>query len=308
VLDVVEAYMGHIRANAAAAPRRIIENLSDGSFSVEMDSGQVISVSIEVDRAAPHLTIDFSGTSDQRSNSLNAPSSITSSAVLYVLRCLAGSDMPLNAGCLDAVDIRIPRGSMLDPLPPCAVAGGNVETSQCIVDALLGALGVEAGSQGTMNNLTFGDATRQYYETICGGTGAGPDFDGASAVHSHMTNSRITDPEILEQRLPVLLHEFSVRKGSGGAGQHRGGDGAIREFRFTEPMDLTILSNRRSVPPHGLSGGHPATPGSNKLIRRDGQKSELGPTASVAVRPGDVLRIETPGGGGYGARSNDSLL
>ncbi|MFV1980901.1 MAG: hydantoinase B/oxoprolinase family protein, partial [Rhodothermia bacterium] len=299
-MDVVEAYMGHVRANAAETIRNILASLPDGSFSVEMDSGQRIAVAIMVDRDVRSATIDFTGTSDQAANSLNAPRAITTAAVLYVLRCLAGSNLPLNSGCLEPVNIVVPRGSMLDPIPPAAVAGGNVETSQCIVDALLGALKMQAGSQGTMNNVTFGNAEVQYYETICGGTGAGPDFDGTSAVHSHMTNSRITDPEIIEQRMPVILEEFSIRQDSGGRGRHFGGDGAVRRIRFLSSMTLSILSNRRRVPAHGIDGGGPGRPGRNVLIRADGSRLDLGPTVEVSVEPGDVLVIETPGGGGCG--------
>jgi 5-oxoprolinase (ATP-hydrolysing) len=298
-LEVVRAYMSYVHKNAESVIREMLRRLDGGAFSVVMDSGQKIAVRIDVNRDEGEAIIDFSGTSEQGPNSLNAPRAITSAAVLYVLRCLAGSDIPLNAGCLEPIRIVLPPGSILDPRPPAAVAGGNVETSQCIVDALLGALGAQAGSQGTMNNVTFGNDARQYYETICGGTGAGPDFNGAAAVHSHMTNSRITDIEILEDRMPVVVEEFAIRKGSGGRGRRHGGDGATRRIRFEEDMTIAILSNRRIVAPHGLSGGEQGSAGVNTLIRKDGTREDLGPTGSLTVRKGDVLLVETPGGGGF---------
>ena len=254
-----------------------------------------------MDADAGSATIDFTGTSAQRSNNFNAPLAITRAAVLYVFRTLVDDAIPLNEGCLKPLTLIVPEGSMLNPRYPAAVVAGNVETSQVVVDALYGALGVLAASQGTMNNLTFGDATRQYYETIAGGAGAGPGFDGASAVQTHMTNSRLTDPEVLETRFPVRLEEFSIRRGSGGAGAHRGGDGAVRRLTFLEPMTASILSNRRRVPPFGQAGGGPGALGVNRVRRADSSVEALGSTARVEMAPGDALEIETPGGGGFGA-------
>ncbi len=255
---------------------------------------------ITVDLAARSATIDFSGSSPQLAGNHNAPEAICKAAVLYVFRTLVNDDIPLNEGCLKPLRLIIPPGSMLSPKPPAATVAGNVETSQAIVDALYGALGLMAAAQGTMNNLTFGDATRQYYETIGGGSGAGSDFDGASAVQTHMTNSRITDPEVLEARFPVLLEEFAIRRGSGGAGRHRGGDGVVRRIRFREAMHAGILSNRRRVAPHGLEGGDAGQPGCNRVLRADGAVEELAGTAGVEMQAGDALVVETPGGGGFG--------
>ncbi len=296
----VEAYMGHVQANAEEAVRRAIAALKPGSFAFEMDDGAVIRVRIDVDPETRGAVVDFTGTSDQRPNNFNAPLSITRAATLYVFRTLVEDAIPLNEGCLKPIRLIVPEGSMLNPRYPAAVVAGNVETSQAVVDALYGALGVLAASQGTMNNFTFGDATRQYYETIAGGSGAGPDFDGAAAVQTHMTNSRLTDPEVLENRFPVLLEEFSIRRASGGAGRHKGGDGAVRRVRFLEPMTAAILSNRRRVPPFGLDGGEPGAPGLNRIERADGSTEALGSTAEAAMQPGDVFVIETPGGGGFG--------
>ncbi len=296
----VEAYMGHVQANAEEAVRRAIAALKPGAFALEMDDGAVIRVSIDVDPATRGAVVNFTGTSEQRPNNFNAPLSITRAATLYVFRTLVDDAIPLNEGCLKPIRLIVPEGSMLNPRYPAAVVAGNVETSQAVVDALYGALGVLAASQGTMNNFTFGDATRQYYETIAGGSGAGPDFDGAAAVQTHMTNSRLTDPEVLETRFPVLLEEFSIRRGSGGAGRHRGGDGAVRRVRFFEPMTAAILSNRRRVPPFGVDGGEPGAPGVNRIERVDGTVEVLGSTAEVGMQPGDVFVIETPGGGGFG--------
>ena len=299
-LDVVEAYMRHVQDNAEESVRRVLDRLSDGSFTYEMDSGAKIAVSIRVDRAARAATIDFTGTSDQRNDNFNAPSAIAYAAVLYVFRCLVDDDIPLNAGCLKPLKVVIPEGSMLAPRYPAAVVAGNVETSQAIVDTLFGALGVSGAAQGTMNNFTFGDEQRQYYETICGGAGAGPDYDGASAVHTHMTNTRLTDPEVLEWRFPVLLDSFAIRRGSGGAGKHRGGDGVVRRVRFREAMTATILSGHRRVPPYGMAGGAHGKTGRNAVARKDGRVEELAGTARVEMQPGDVFIIETPGGGGFG--------
>mgnify|MGYP000497010272 FL=1 len=298
--EVVRAYMGHVHANAEEAVRRLIGRLEDGSFRYELDNGAVVCVSVRVDRAARQVTIDFAGTSDQLAGNFNAPFSVVRAAVMYVLRTMIDDPIPMNEGCLVPVTILVPEGSMLRPRFPAAVVAGNVETSQVVTDALFGAFGAMAGAQGTMNNLTFGNERYQYYETIAGGSGAGPDFDGTSVVQTHMTNSRLTDPEVLETRFPVLLEEFSVRAGSGGAGQHRGGDGATRRLRFLEPMEAGMLANRRRVPPFGLAGGADGAPGATRVERVSGAVEELGSTASVAMEPGDVMVIETPGGGGYG--------
>lgn len=298
--DVVAAYMGHVHANAEEAVRRLVARLEDGRFRYAMDNGAEIAVAVSVDRAARHVTIDFTGTSDQLSGNFNAPFSVVRAAVMYVLRTMIDEQIPMNEGCLAPVTIRVPKGSMLNPRYPAAVVAGNVETSQAVTDALFGAFGAMAAAQGTMNNFTFGTARYQYYETIAGGAGAGPDFDGASAVQTHMTNSRLTDPEVLETRFPVLLEQFAIRRGSGGAGAHRGGDGAVRRIRFLEAMEAGILSNRRHVPPFGLAGGEPGGLGINRLIRTSGKVEVLDSTASVLVEPGDVMVIETPGGGGYG--------
>ncbi|WP_374942622.1 hydantoinase B/oxoprolinase family protein [Sphingomonas sp.] len=299
--EVVGAYMEHLQRHSEAAVRSWIARLDDGDFAYEMDDGAVVRVAIRVDREARTMRVDFAGTSAQRPNNFNAPVSIVRAAVLYVVRTLIDEAVPLNDGCLRGVEIVVPEGSMLRPRYPAAVVAGNVETSQVVTDALFGALGAMAAAQGTMNNFTFGDDTRQYYETIGGGAGAGPGFDGASVVQTHMTNSRLTDPEILESRFPVLLKEFSIRKGSGGEGAHRGGDGATRRIRFLESMTACILANRRRVPPFGLSGGSVGACGSASVERKDGSTEPLGSTARVAVTPGDVFVIETPGGGGYGA-------
>ncbi len=297
---VVEAYMRHVQDNAAEQVRRAIDRLGDGEFAYEMDDGGVIRVRIAIDKAARRATIDFTGTSAQRPTNFNAPSSVCKAAVLYVFRTLVDDDIPLNGGCLEPLDIIIPAGSMLSPRFPAAVVGGNVETSQCITDALYGALGTMAAAQGTMNNFTFGNARHQYYETICGGAGAGPGFDGADAVHTHMTNTRLTDAEVLEWRFPVLLESFALRRGSGGQGRWHGGDGVVRRVRFREPMTAAILADRRRVPPFGLAGGAPGAAGRHWVERADGTREEFGATHAIAVGPGDVFVIETPGGGGFG--------
>jgi 5-oxoprolinase (ATP-hydrolysing) len=299
-LPTVRAYMGHVQDNAEEAVRRVLADLEGGRFAYRMDDGAEIHATIVVDRIARRARIDFSGTSPQRPNNFNAPAAVTRAAVLYVFRTLVRDPIPLNAGCLRPLEIVVPEGSLLNPTYPAAVVAGNVETSQYVVDALYGALGALAGSQGTMNNLTFGDGAHQYYETICGGAGAGPDFDGASAVHTHMTNSRITDPEVLEWRFPVLLEEFSIRRGSGGAGRHRGGDGAVRRIRFLAPKTCAILSSHRVYPPFGLSGGEPGALGRNMVIRAGGKTESLKGCDQTEMGAGDVLVIETPGGGGYG--------
>ena len=299
-LDAVMAYMSHVRANAAELVRRVIDRLEPGRFIQRMDSGAEIHVRVEIDTTARRVLVDFAGTSAQTNDSFNAPSSIVYAVVLYVFRTLVREDIPLNDGCLEAIDIRIPEASMLAPKSPAAVAAGNVETSQAIANALFGALGVLAASQGTMNNLTFGNDRHQYYETICGGAGAGKGFDGASAVHTHMTNTRLTDPEVLEQRYPVLIDKFEIRHGSGGAGRWHGGDGVIRQIRFRERMSVAILANNRTVAPFGLEGGHPGKPGRTYVRRADGSVEDLGSCGQTEVAPGDCVVVETPGGGGYG--------
>jgi len=303
-LTVVRAYMQHVQDNAEEAVRRVLDVLKDGHFVYEMDSGARIAVTIAIDRAQREATIDFSGTSAQQPTNFNAPSAVCKAAVLYVFRTLVDDEIPMNAGCLKPLRILIPEGSMLNPRYPAAVVAGNVETSQTMTDALYGALGVLAASQGTMNNFTFGNETYQYYETIAGGSGAGPDFDGASAVQTHMTNSRLTDPEVLEWRFPVRLESFAIRRGSGGAGKHRGGDGSRRRVRFLEAMTAVILANHRRVAPFGVAGGKPGALGRNWVERTDGTREEFGATWQVEMRPGDVFVIETPGGGGFGARVN----
>ena len=300
-LPVVTAYMQHVQDNAEEAVRRVIDRLGDGSFRQEMDDGSVVAVDVTVDRRTRSATVDFTGTSPQRPDNFNAPAAVCAAAVLYVFRTLVDADIPLNAGCLKPLRIVVPPGSMLDPVFPAAVAAGNVETSQAVTAALFGALGVVAASQGTMNNLTFGDERYQYYETICGGAGAGPTWDGCSAVHTHMTNSRLTDPEVLEWRYPVRVDEFAVRRGSGGGGAHRGGDGVMRRLRFLEALTAAIVSSSRRVAPYGLAGGLPGALGRNAIERADGTVEELPGVAQAAMRPGDVLIVETPGGGGYGA-------
>jgi len=297
----VMAYMGHVQDNAERCLRRAIRQLHDGHFRYDFDDGSAIEVRVQVQRDDGTALIDFSGTSAQRDSNFNAPRAVTIAAVLYVFRTLIDEPIPLNAGCLRPLRIVIPAGSMLDPRYPAAVVAGNVETSQCIVDALYGALGLQAAAQGTMNNFTFGDARHQYYETIAGGAGAGPGHDGASGVQTHMTNSRLTDPEVLESRFPVLLREFSLRRGSGGAGYHRGGDGLLRHVEFRAPMTAAILSNHRRVAPFGLAGGGGGSVGVNRWLHADGRQELLQASAELAVQPGDALVIETPGGGGYGA-------
>jgi 5-oxoprolinase (ATP-hydrolysing) len=265
-----------------------------------MDDGAVIQVSVKIDHARRRARVDFTGTSPMQPTNFNAPSGIARAAVLYVFRCLVDDEIPMNEGCLKPIDLHIPPGSMLAPTYPAAVVAGNVETSQAITDALFAALGELAASQGTMNNFTFGNERYQYYETICGGAGAGPDFGGASAVHTHMTNSRLTDPEVIEGRFPVLVERFTIRRGSGGRGRHSGGDGVTRLVRFREPMTAGILSNRRRVPPFGLAGGEAGASGHNAVLRRDGSVEELSATATAEMAAGDAFLIETPGGGGFG--------
>ncbi|HEY4136740.1 MAG TPA: hydantoinase B/oxoprolinase family protein, partial [Alphaproteobacteria bacterium] len=301
-LEVVRAYMGHVQDNAEEAVRRAIVALHDGRYVLPLDDGAEIHVNVAIDRARRRATVDFTGTSAQRPNNRNAPSAVCRAAVLYVFRTLVADDIPMNAGCLRPIDIVIPPGSMLAPRFPAAVVAGNVETSQSLCDALYGALGVLAASQGTMNNFTFGNARYQYYETVAGGMGAGDGFDGASAVQTHMTNSRLTDPEVLETRYPVLVEEFRLRDGSGGAGRWRGGEGAVRRIRFREAMDAAILSSRRTTDPFGLAGGDAGARGRSYVERADGRIEELGATERTSLAAGEVFAIETPGGGGYGRR------
>jgi 5-oxoprolinase (ATP-hydrolysing) len=300
-LDVVQAYMRHVQDNAEEAVRRVIDALDDGAYRYEVDSGAVIEVRIRVDRGARTATIDFTGTSPQLDTNFNAPSSVATAAVLYVFRTLVADDIPLNDGCLRPLRLVIPEGSFLAPTYPAAVVAGNVETSQAIVGALYAALGVQAEGAGTMNNVTFGNERYQYYETVASGSGAGDGFAGADAVQTHMTNSRLTDPEVLESRYPVLVDSFAVRPGSGGAGRWRGGDGAVRRIRFREAMTVSTLSGNRRVAPYGLHGGAPGALGRNRVERAGGDIAEMAGCDSVDVRPGDVLVIETPGGGGCGA-------
>jgi 5-oxoprolinase (ATP-hydrolysing) len=297
---IVDSYMAHVQANAEEAVRRLIGRLSDGDFRYAMDNGAEVCVSLKVDAASRSATVDFTGTSAQQPNNFNAPYSICRAATLYVFRTMVDDSIPMNDGCLRPIRLVVPEGSMLNPSYPAAVVAGNVETSQVITDALFAACRALAPSQGTMNNFTFGNDAHQYYETIAGGAGAGPDFDGASAVQTHMTNSRLTDPEVLETRYPVLVERFAIRRGSGGAGRHRGGDGVERRIRFRERMRANILSNRREVPPRGIEGGGDAEPGVNQVIRADGTVETLSATASAEMREGDMFVIETPGGGGYG--------
>ena len=296
----VDAYMAHVQDHAERAVRALIGRLSDGAFTYAMDNGAQVSVSVSIDRDKAEATIDFTGSSSQLAGNFNAPLPVVRAAVLYVVRCLIDDSVPMNEGCLRPIHLIVPEGSMLHPRAPAAVVAGNVETSQVVTDALFGALGAMAAAQGTMNNFTFGNDRHQYYETIAGGAGAGPDFDGTSVVQTHMTNSRLTDPEVLEARFPVLVEAFAIRKDSGGNGLHRGGDGAIRRIRFLEAMDAGILANRRSVPPFGLAGGEAGACGSNCIERADGTRETLPGTASARMGPGDVFVIETPGGGGYG--------
>ena len=297
---VVARYMGFVQDNAAASVRRAIGRLRDGAARAPMDGGGDIVVRTTVDAAAGEAVLDFTGTSAVLGSNFNAPSAIVDAAALYVFRTLVDDEIPLNAGCLKPLRIVVPPGSMLNPAPPAAVVAGNVETSQHVVDALYAALGVMANAQGSMNNFTFGDATRQYYETICGGAGAIADADGASGVHTHMTNSRLTDPEILERRFPVRVETFALRPGSGGAGNKRGGDGVVRRIRFLAPMEAALLSTRREHAPQGLAGGDAALCGRQRLITSSGAVNTLPGCFSVAVQPGDAIEIETPGGGGFG--------
>ncbi|MEA3559250.1 MAG: hydantoinase B/oxoprolinase family protein [Candidatus Thermoplasmatota archaeon] len=299
-LDTVKAYMKHVRDNAEESVQRVIDVLKDGEASMEMDNGAMIRVKVEIDKDDHSALVDFSGTDPQLQSNFNAPKAVVKAAVLYVFRTLVPDPIPLNGGCLRPIRMIIPESSMLDPSYPAPVVAGNVETSQHIVDALFRALGTLAGSQGSMNNLTFGNDRYQYYETICGGTGAGRTFNGTDAVHSHMTNTRITDPEVLEKRYPVILREFSIRKGSGGAGKFKGGNGVVRSMEFLEPMTVSILSSHRINAPSGAMGGEDGAVGSNRSVRADGSIEELGGCSTVYLEKGDRIEVHTPGGGGYG--------
>jgi 5-oxoprolinase (ATP-hydrolysing) len=299
-LEMVQAYMQHVQDNAEEAVRQLLGVIKPGQFRYEMDNGAAIQVNISIDKQQRRAIIDFNGSSVQQPNNFNAPASVCKAAVLYVFRTLVAEDIPMNAGCLKPLQIIIPERSLLNPTYPAAVVAGNVETSQCITDALYGALGVMAASQGTMNNFTFGNDNYQYYETLCGGSGAGADFHGTSAVHTHMTNSRLTDPEVLEWRFPVLLESFAIRQNSGGTGHYRGGDGVVRRIRFLEAMTASILSGHRRVPPYGMGGGQAGQVGHNWVEHLDGTREILAGTATVEMQAEEVFVIETPGGGGYG--------
>ncbi|MBV8473719.1 MAG: hydantoinase B/oxoprolinase family protein, partial [Hyphomicrobiales bacterium] len=299
-LATVQAYMGHVQDNAAESVRRVIDRLKDSEFATEMDQGAVIKVKITVDRQAREATVDFTGTSPQQATNFNAPEPVARAAVLYVFRVMVEDEIPMNAGCLRPIRIIIPEGSMLSPRYPAAVVAGNVETSQAVTDTLFGALHALASAQGTMNNLTFGDARYQYYETICSGAPAGPGFDGASGVHTHMTNSRLTDPEVLESRFPVVLEDFHIRRGSGGKGQWKAGDGTLRRLRFREKMDLAVLSGHRRVPNFGVDGGEPGELGHNTVRRNNGSREELAGCAQTVLEAGEAIEILTPTGGGWG--------
>ena len=299
-LDVVQAYMRHVQDNAEESVRRVITRLKDGSFTLPLDNGAQISVAIRVDVANRSAEIDFTGTSPQQTNNFNAPTAVCMAAVLYVFRTLVDDDIPLNAGCLKPIKVIIPDGSMLNPRPPASVVAGNVETSTCLTNCLYGALGLMASSQPTVNNFTFGNTSHQYYETISGGSGAGDGFGGTSVVQTHMTNSRLTDPEVLEFRFPVRLESYEIREGSGGAGRWQGGNGGVRRVKFLEPMTASILSNGRIHGAFGMAGGQPGQVGKNVVVRVDGSSETLAHIGQAEMSPGDVFEIHTPGGGGYG--------
>ncbi len=309
-LEVVQAYMRHVQDNAEESVRRVITRLRNGAYTLPLDNGAQIQVAVRVNAADRCAEIDFSGTSPQLANNFNAPRAVCMAAVLYVFRTLVDDDIPLNAGCLKPLKVIIPDGSMLNPNPPASVVAGNVETSSCITNALFGALGVMAASQPTMNNFTFGNDRVQYYETISGGSGAGGvfddqgavvgGFDGTSVVQTHMTNSRLTDPEVMEFRFPVRLLSYEIRRGSGGAGHWRGGDGGVRRMQFLEPVTAGILSNGRVHPAFGAQGGQAGATGLNRVRRADGRVEAIGHIGSVQMQPGDVFEIHTPGGGGFG--------
>ena len=300
-LGVVQAYMQHVQDNAEESVRRVIDVLQDTHFCHRLDNGSEIQVAIRVDHTTRSVEVDFTGTSAQDVGNYNAPSAVCRSVVLYVFRTLVGVDIPLNEGCMKPIRLIIPPGSMINPHYPAAVIAGNTEVSQAITEALYGALGVLAGSQGTMNNFVYGNARYQNYETICGGAGAGRGFHGASAVQTHMTNTRMTDPEVLENRFPVRVESFAIRKGSGGKGQWQGGDGVIRQLRFLEPMTVTILSSSRIQAPRGMEGGQAGQCGYNAVMRNHGELLALQGNDSCDVQAGDVVIMHTPGGGGFGS-------
>jgi len=295
--------MTHIRNNASESVCKILESLPDGKFENYLDDGSKIKVSVKVDKKNRKAVIDFTGTSKQTLSNFNAPTAVCRAAVLYVFRCLVQADIPLNDGCLDPIEIIIPEGSLLSPKYPAAIVAGNVETSQAITAALFGAMNTVAASQGTMNNFTFGNVDHQYYETICGGSGAGNNFEGCSAVHTHMTNTRLTDPEILETEYPVILEKFEIRNGSGGIGKYNGGCGVVREIKFMENMMASILSGSRINPPFGLAGGGPGKCGETMLRKSSGNIYKLNFTDKVDVEIGDSIIIRTPGGGGFGSKT-----
>ena len=299
-LSVVHAYMGHVQDNAAESVRRVIDRIHDAAFTYEMDQGTRIVVKITVDKNAREATVDFTGTSPQQADNFNAPEPVTRAAVLYVFRVMVDDDIPMNAGCLRPIRIIIPRGSMLSPEYPAAVVAGNVETSQAVTNCLFGALGALAAAQGTMNNLNFGDDQYQYYETICSGAPAGPGFDGADAVHTHMTNTRLTDPEVLEFRYPVLLEDFHIRPNSGGRGRWRAGNGVRRTIRFLQRMHCTVLSGHRRIRPFGLAGGEAGQAGENWVRRRDGRLEKLQGCDETSIEADEAIIIQTPTGGGSG--------
>ena len=299
-LPVVEAYMAHVQDNAAESVRRVIDRLHDSAFEYEMDQGTWIKVRITVDKQKREATVDFTGTSPQQGTNFNAPEPVTRAAVLYVFRVMVDDDIPMNAGCLRPINIIIPKGSMLSPQYPAAVVAGNVETSQAVTNCLFGALGALSAAQGTMNNLNFGNARYQYYETICSGSPAGPGFPGTDAVHTHMTNTRLTDPEILEFRYPVVLEDFHIRKDSGGRGKWNAGDGVRRTIRFLETMDCTILSGHRRVRPFALAGGKAGQVGENSVRRNDGRMEKLAGCDETVIEAGEAVIIQTPTAGGYG--------
>jgi 5-oxoprolinase (ATP-hydrolysing) len=301
-LETVVAYMGHVQDNAAESVRRVIDRLKDSEFQTEMDQGAIIKVKISVDKERREATVDFTGTSPQQSSNFNAPEPVARAAVLYVFRVMVEDEIPMNAGCLRPINVIFPEGSMLSPRYPAAVVAGNVETSQAVTDCLFGALGALGSAQGTMNNLTFGNAAYQYYETICSGAPAGPGFNGASGVHTHMTNSRLTDPEVLESRFPVVLEDFHIRRGSGGKGRWNAGDGTLRRLRFRERMDLALLTGHRRVPNFGMEGGEVGELGHNYARRRDGRREELPGCTQTVLEAGEAVEIVTPTGGGWGKR------
>lgn len=303
-LEIVQAYMQFVQDNAELAVKKAIASLNDGNFIYAMDNGAEIQVRVKIDRVNKKATVDFTGTSSQQVSNFNAPAAVTQAAVLYVFRTLVDDAIPLNAGCLKPIEIIIPEGCMLNPTYPAAVVAGNVETSQTIVDALYGALEIMAASQGTMNNFTFGNRHYQYYETVCGGSGAGSGFPGTDAVQTHMTNSLLTDPEVLESRYPVILESFGIRENSQGKGQYAGGKGVVRKIRFLEPMTAGILSSHRLIPPFGLNGGEAGKVGKSYVLRSDCTVEQLTSTATVEMRSGDTFVIKTPGGGGWGIKNS----